>query len=298
MTTKRFGLILAGGLGLLWLVRRLSAPAPLRPLSGSATKGAALITGASSGIGAAFARLLAAEGYRLILVARREQRLAELAAELQAAHGVEVEIIACDLSTVEGIAQVSDRLRAIPDLVYLVNNAGFGYRGRFWETPVEVHQEMIRLHVEATIALTHAALPGMLARNLGAIINVSSLAGFLIMPWNNSYSSTKRYLIQHSQGLAVELAHSNVRVQALCPGLTHSEFHDRSPHTRLDKGRLPAIAWLTSERVAADSLEALRRGGPVVFVPGRRYWAISLLLRSHVVSALLPLVMSRLSSIK
>jgi short-subunit dehydrogenase len=284
---------LLGGLGLVWLARRLFAPTPA-PLP----LGTAVVTGASSGIGEAFARRLAADGHRLLLVARREQRLAELATELQAAHGVEVETIACDLSTLEGIARVSDRLQVLPDLVYLVNNAGFGYRGRFWETPVDVHQEMIRLHVEATVALTHAALPGMLARNQGAIINVSSIAGFLVLPWNNSYSSTKRYLIQHSQGLAIELANTNVRVQALCPGLTHSEFHDRSERTRIDKQRLPSIVWLTSERVAADSLAVARRGRPVVFVPGRRYRALTILLRSNLVQALLPIILPRLSLIR
>jgi short-subunit dehydrogenase len=284
---------LLGGLGLVWLARRLFAPTPA-PLP----LGTAVVTGASSGIGEAFARRLAADGHRLLLVARREQRLAELATELQAAHGVEVETIACDLSTLEGIARVSDRLQVLPDLVYLVNNAGFGYRGRFWETPVDVHQEMIRLHVEATVALTHAALPGMLARNQGAIINVSSIAGFLVLPWNNSYSSTKRYLIQHSQGLAIELANTNVRVQALCPGLTQSEFHDRSERTRIDKQRLPSIVWLTSERVAADSLAVARRGRPVVFVPGRRYRALTILLRSNLVQALLPIILPRLSLIR
>lgn len=293
MTRKLFGLLLLGGLGLVWLARRLFAPTPA-PLP----LGTAVVTGASSGIGEAFARRLAADGHRLLLVARREQRLAELATELQAAHGVEVETIACDLSTLEGIARVSDRLQVLPDLVYLVNNAGFGYRGRFWETPVDVHQEMIRLHVEATVALTHAALPGMLARNQGAIINVSSIAGFLVLPWNNSYSSTKRYLIQHSQGLAIELANTNVRVQALCPGLTHSEFHDRSERTRIDKQRLPSIVWLTSERVAADSLAVARRGRPVVFVPGRRYRALTILLRSNLVQALLPIILPRLSLIR
>jgi short-subunit dehydrogenase len=284
---------LLGGLGLMWLARRLLAPTPAQ-----LPPGTAVVTGASSGIGEAFARRLAADGYRLLLVARREQRLAELATELQAAHGVEVETIACDLSTLEGIARVSDRLQVLPDLVYLVNNAGFGYRARFWETPVDVHQEMIRLHVEATVALTHAALPGMLARNQGAIINVSSIAGFLVLPWNNSYSSTKRYLIQHSQGLAIELANTNVRVQALCPGLTHSEFHDRSERTRIDKQRLPSIVWLTSERVAADSLAVARRGRPVVFVPGRRYRALTILLRSNLVQALLPIILPRLSLIR
>ncbi len=293
MTKRLLALAVAGGLGLAWLARRLFAPTPARLPSGTA-----VITGASSGIGAAFARLLAADGYRLLLVARREQRLAELAAELHATHGVDVEYIACDLSTLEGIARVSDRLQAMPDLVYLVNNAGFGYRARFWETPLDTHQEMIRLHVEATVALTHAALPGMLARDQGAIINVSSLAGYLALPWNNSYSTTKRYLIQHSEGLALELAGTNVRVQALCPGLTHSEFHDRSERTRIDKKRLPSIAWLTSERVAADSLAAIRRGGPVVFVPGRRYRALAILLQSNLVKVLLPIVLPRLSLIR
>lgn len=231
--------------------------------------GTALITGASSGIGAAFARALAAEGYDLLLVARRAERLAALAAELQQ-HGGTVDMLAADLATPAGIEQVAQRITHLPNLTLLINNAGFGLKGDFWDVDLARQQAMIYLHVQAAVALCHAALPGMLARRCGQIINVSSVAAFGPLPGNATYMPTKAYLNHFSESLALELQGRGVQVQALCPGFTYSEFHDAPAYAGFDRGRYPGFMWMTAEVVVAQSLAALRRAGqPVVFVPGR-----------------------------
>ncbi|HEX3730147.1 MAG TPA: SDR family NAD(P)-dependent oxidoreductase, partial [Opitutaceae bacterium] len=188
----------------------------------------ALITGASAGIGAVFARRLAERGHDLILVARREDKLREVARELEAAHGIRCEVLAADLVSDEGQAGVAERIAAVP-LDLLINNAGFGSRGFFHLADLAVQERMHRLHVLATMRLTHAALQGMVARGRGAIVNVSSVAGFFATPGGASYSATKAWMNCFTEGIALELRllRSPVKVQALCPGFTYSEFHDR-----------------------------------------------------------------------
>ena len=178
----------------------------------------ALVTGASSGIGAVFARRLAAQGYHLILVARRADRLAELAREIQSANGVRVEVLAADLVLDADLAKVESRIAGENNLTLLVNNAGFGALGVFFESELEPQDRMHRLHVLATLRLTHAALPGMVARGRGGIINVSSVVAFASAPGSVSYSATKAWMNTFSEGLTLELkcAGSPVRVQALC----------------------------------------------------------------------------------
>jgi short-subunit dehydrogenase len=229
-----------------------------------------LITGASAGIGACFARALARRGYGLILVARRRERLEALARELEAGFGVRVEALPADLASDEGVAAVRGRiLRGELDL--LVNNAGFGAPGRFWETDLEVQDRMHRLHVMATERLTHAALGGMVARGRGAVINVSSVAGFA-QGGATSYSATKAWMNSFTEGLYLELrrAGSPVRVQALCPGFTYSEFHDVAG---MDRNLIPKSWWMEAEEVVAASLAGLERGELFV-VPGARYKAL------------------------
>jgi uncharacterized protein len=234
------------------------------------TKPLALVTGASAGIGAAFARRLARDGYALILVARRRDRLDELARELGGA-----EVIEADLVREQDLKNVEDRIDRAPALELVVNNAGFGVAGRFFETPVEPHDRMHRLHVMATLRLAHAALRNMTARGHGAVINVASVAGFVQAPGSICYNATKRWMIDFTEGLYLDLrtARSAVKVQALCPGFTYSEFHDVMG---MDRKRIPAWLWLTAEEVVAASMEGLARGDLMV-VPGRIYqWIVRL----------------------
>ncbi len=232
-------------------------------------KGLAAITGASSGIGAAFARRLVREGFGLLLVARRRERLEELAAELTATFGASVEVLAADLTRDADLGRVEDRLRSAPELVFLVNNAGFGSRGRFFEIEVERQDAMHRLHILATMRLTHAALPGMVSRHKGSVVNVSSVAAFLQGLGSVSYCSTKAWMNSFTEGLSTELRSidSPVQVQALCPGFTLTEFHDT-----LGVGRniAPKSWWMKADDVVAESMAGLERRKLIV-VPGWRY---------------------------
>jgi len=235
------------------------------------TAGVALVTGASAGIGREFCRQLAARGCDLVVVARDAARLGALAHELGSTHGVRVEVLPADLTRDADVDRVADRAATDPALAMLVNNAGFGTVGRLATAPPEQQEAMLRLHVLAPMRLTRAALPGMLSRREGAIINVSSVAGFLYSPGNVNYCASKAYLTTFTEGLALELAGTGVAAQALCPGFTHTEFHQRmGPDSR----RRPRFMWLTPEGVVRASLRQLDRGGPVVCVPGLRYKAL------------------------
>jgi short-subunit dehydrogenase len=223
----------------------------------------ALITGASSGIGATFARALASRGYSLILVARRQERLEALAREINA------EVLVADLTNDAELKRVEDRIAAADALELLVNNAGFGTLGSFWEADLDGQDRMHRLHVLATMRLTHAALKGMVARKSGGVINVASVAGFVQSPGSTSYGATKRWINAFTEGLYLELksAGSPVKVQALCPGFTYSEFHDVAG---VDRNLIAKSLWLRAEDVVAASLRGLDRGDLFV-IPGWRY---------------------------
>jgi uncharacterized protein len=229
----------------------------------------ALITGASSGIGAEFARQLAARRYDLVLVARRKDRLEKLASDLAAAHGVHAEALAADLTADEDLKTVEQRIARDGGIDLLVNNAGFGVPGRFWETAIEAQDSLHRLHIMATMRLTHAALAAMTARNSGAVINVSSVAGFMPAAISSTYGSTKAWINAFTEGLYLELKNrrSAVKMQALCPGFTYSEFHDV---THMDRRVIPKPMWLEAHDVVAASLRGLDRGKLFV-VPGWRY---------------------------
>jgi len=234
----------------------------------------AVITGGSSGIGAAFARKLASRGYDLLLIARREDRLRSIADELRALHRVEAEPLIADLTIDADRDRVAARILNAPDLALLVNNAGFGTMGYFWEADVGGQQRMHRLHVLAAVSLTHAALANLVPRGQAGtgVINVSSVAAFGPSPQNVSYHSTKAWMNAFTEGLATELAgrSSPVAVQALCPGFTLSEFHDV---LRMDRGTIPSSLWMTADFVVEESLRGFGRRKLIV-VPGWRYKAM------------------------
>ncbi|HLY18119.1 MAG TPA: SDR family oxidoreductase [Bryobacteraceae bacterium] len=242
----------------------------LRPL--------AMITGASSGIGATFARHLAARGCDLVLVARRRDRLEEQAQAIQAADSsVQAEVLPADLTRDTDLKAVEERIAAAPNLEFLVNNAGFGIAGRFFSVPLDGQDQMHRLHVLAPMRLMHAALEGMVPRRRGSIINVSSVSGFGQNPGSVSYSATKTWMTSFTEGLYMELKSigSPVRVQALCPGFTLSEFHDTM---HFDRKQIPAWMWMSADEVVAASLRGLDRGRWLV-IPGWRYRLLVLLMR-------------------
>ena len=237
-----------------------------------------MVTGASSGIGAAFARALAARGYDLALVARRQDRLKQLADEISKAHGAGCTVLAADLTNDAELRKVEDFLAGAANLALLVNNAGFGALGRFFEAPVESADAMHRLHVLATMRLTHAALGNLVARGDGAVVNVSSVAAFVPRPGSTSYYATKAWINCFTECIHLELksAGSRVRVQALCPGFTLTEFHDVLGVDR--KTILSGAWWMAADDVVAASLQGLDEGKLFV-VPGLRYKLLVGLLR-------------------
>jgi len=229
--------------------------------------GTALVTGASAGIGREFSRQLAARGYDLVLVARDAARLGALANELSARHGVLAQVLPADLARDAEVDRVCTRIAAEPSLTMLVNNAGFGTIGSLATAPSGPQEDMLRVHVLAPMRLTRAALPGMVARRSGAVVNVSSVASFIYSPGNVNYCASKAYLTTFSEGLALELEGTGVAVQALCPSFTHTEFHQRMGP---DAKRRPRFMWMTAEAVVAASLSQLERHGQVICVPGVR----------------------------
>jgi short-subunit dehydrogenase len=236
----------------------------------------AAITGASSGIGATFARKLAPD-HDLLLIARRLDRLEKLASELRSRHGSHAECLEADLTQERDVALVAEKLATEERLVLLINNAGFGTSGRFWEADFASQEAMHKLHVMATLKLTHAALGKMVARDRGAVVNVSSVAAFIRSARSASYCATKTWMAVFTEALYLELRSvgSNVAVQALCPGFTYSEFHDVAGLDR--RGLAPAAFWQSAEEVVEASLDGLRRGKMFV-IPGWRYRFLTSLL--------------------
>jgi uncharacterized protein len=233
----------------------------------------AMVTGASSGLGATFARKLAARGFDLILLARRADRLERLSRELPG----RAEPLAANLVTDAGISAAERAIFACGHLEMLVNNAGFGTLGRFWEAQLPGQEDMHRLHVLAPMRLTHAALAGMVARARGAVINVSSVAAFSPSPGNVSYCSTKAWMNSFTEGLDMELRsiRSPVQVQALCPGYTVTDFHDT---LGIDRANIPRFLWMSADEVVETSLRSLGRR-KVVVVPGWKYQIGAVLMR-------------------
>jgi short-subunit dehydrogenase len=233
----------------------------------------ACITGATAGIGLAFAEELAQEGTDLVLVARDTDRLGALAVRLEAAHGIDVEVLPADLATDAGCTVVMQRL-ADPDrpVDILVNNAGFGLNEDFVGGSLAAQERLLDVLVRATLRLTHAALPGMVARGQGMVLNVSSVAAWAPV---GTYSAAKAWVTVFTEGLAAELAGTGVTATAVCPGFTRTEFHERAAMTMTS---VPGWAWLDARRVARDGLRAAR-SGQVISVPSTRYRALAIALQ-------------------
>lgn len=228
----------------------------------------ALITGASAGIGRAFAEHLASDGFDLVLVARRKDRLDELARALETKFGVRVRVIAADLADPAAPASIFETVTADGcEIDVLVNNAGFGIRTTFRNTHWEQHAQLIQVEVTAVAHLTHLCLPGMVERGYGRIIQVASLAGLLPgAPTSTLYAAAKSFLVKFSESLTAELQGKGVYVCAVCPGFTRSEFHDVMG-TRGIVSKLPRAMWQSAEQVAREGIDAVMRGD-VVYVPG------------------------------
>jgi short-subunit dehydrogenase len=237
------------------------------------TRPIALITGATAGIGAAFAELLASEGHDLVIVARDLTRLNEKASEWRQKFGVEVEVIQADLSRDEDIRRLELRLQNISRPVeVLINNAGFGINKSFTASDTAEEIALLDVLVTAPMRLMHAVLPSMKDRNSGVIINVSSVAGWIA---GGSYSAAKSYLTVLSESLHTELKNTGVKVHALCPGFTRTEFHQRGG---MKMGGVPKWLWLSAEKVVSESWNAAK-SGQAISVPGRIYKAISVITR-------------------
>jgi uncharacterized protein len=231
----------------------------------------ALVTGATAGIGRAFATRLAADGWNLVLVARDERRLAELAGSLTAEHGVRVDSLPADLVDPDGRERVEQRLREPAEPIsFLVNNAGLSLNTPFLKSSVERETRLLALNVEAVLRLTLAALPGMVERGHGAVINVSSVAGFAAAMPGSTYPASKAWVTNFSESVALAVARDGVRVMALCPGFTRTEFHDRAG---INMTKTPEWLWLDAPRVVDDALRDLGKG-KTVSVPSVKYKVI------------------------
>jgi short-subunit dehydrogenase len=225
-------------------------------------------------LGTAFAEALARRGFDLVVVARRRERLEALAEELRDCYEVAVQVLAADLTQAADLQAIESRVASDASLTVLVNNAGVGTIGRFAELDPDREEAEVRLNVVALSRLTRAALPGMIARGLGGIINVSSVTALLPGPYHATYGATKAFVNSFTEALHEELRGTGVRVQALCPGFTRTEFQERAG---VASRRVPSFAWMSPEYVAEASLAALRRGA-LVCVPGPLYQSLTTLV--------------------
>ncbi len=234
----------------------------------------ALVTGATAGIGASYANLLAKEGFDLILVARDLPRLNQVAKELSKRFGVKTQCMKADLTKPSQLAKVEKRVADLKKPIdVLVNNAGFGIKDGFTVSNLEKEQELLDVLVTAPMRLTHAVLPVMVKRNTGIIVNVSSVASFIA---GGTYSAAKSYLTVFSESLHTELRGTNVKISALCPGFTRTEFHSRG---RMKMTALPKFMWLDSDKLVSKSWKHAN-ANRAISIPGWQYKILSAIARN------------------
>jgi short-subunit dehydrogenase len=232
----------------------------------------ALVTGATAGIGESFTRLLAGQNYNIVLVARDFKRMQERAASLEKEFGIKTHIIQADLSTDAGCSTV-EKFISDNQIDVLINNAGFGINKAFTVSTLEAEQQLLDVLVRTPMRLMHVALPGMKERNKGVVINVSSVASFIA---GGTYSASKSYLTVISESLHTELAGTNIKVCALCPGFTRTEFHQRG---RMSMNGLPNFMWLNSDALVAQSWRDAMKG-KAISVPGWQYKVLVILIKA------------------
>ncbi len=239
----------------------------------------AVVTGATGGLGSQFCRQLAERHYSLLLVDRHEEALTALASQLHRDYGVSAETWCANLADQDAVCELADRLSTLSELTMLVNNAGFGQSKFFVDIDVGNHLDMINLHVHTPVRLSHAVLPGMLARNQGAIINVSSLSAWTPCAGIVQYSATKQFLVTFSEAVSEELRGTRVTIQALCPGFVETSFFAVDSMKAFDKKRVPRFLWVAPEEVVRYSLNHLEQ--PVA-VPGLACRILGRLMRMPV----------------
>jgi short-subunit dehydrogenase len=225
--------------------------------------GWALVTGPTAGIGAAYAKLLAAKGYNLVLVSRDLKRLKQTAADLTAKHSIETKVLSVDLTTEKGIATL-EKFVTENQIDVLINNAGFGLNSSFVKSEAAGEQAMLNILVTTPMRLAHAVLPQMVARKSGTVVNVSSVAGYFAA---GHYSAAKAYVTVLSESLHAEVAKHGVKVSALCPGFTKTEFHQRA---KMKMDALPSFMWLNADFLVAKSWADAQRG-KALSIPGWQY---------------------------
>lgn len=226
----------------------------------------AVVTGATSGIGAAYARRFASQGCSLIITGRRKEKIEALAGNIREEYHVDVDVILAELSEKDGIHKVIEAMRG-KQVEILVNNAGFGANSLFYECDLDIAEMLANVNVIAPMELIRAVLPDMVKRRRGTIINISSESVYMIVPKNCVYSAAKAFLKSFTEGLYVELAGTGVQVQAVCPGLTHTDFHEKMGMEKARQKDRGIIRWMSPEEVVSDSLRDLRRG-KVICIPG------------------------------
>jgi short-subunit dehydrogenase len=236
----------------------------------------AVITGATSGIGAAYANKLAQRGYDLVLTGRRKEKIEAVSAEIQQKYKVRVEVVLAELSEPEDIKKVVDFIKE-KEIGVLVNNAGFGASSLYQESDLAVMEQLAKVNVLAPMELIHAVLPGMVKRGSGTVINISSESVYMIIPKNAVYSGAKAFLKSFTEGLHLDLMGTGVEVMAVCPGLTHTDFHEKIGIDKSRQTNRGQIRWMSPEEVVDISLRDLEKG-KVVCIPGNHTKMLTRLL--------------------
>ena len=227
----------------------------------------AIITGATSGIGARYATELASQGYNLVLTGRREDIISKLAAELSEKYKIKADVVIAELSEEEGVQKLIDVTDPMDDIDILINNAGFGLNKYYMQSDINSHVRMNNVHTTASMKMIYAVLPKMIRQGYGSIINVASVAGLCPLDKDIVYSGSKAFLINFSEALYMEVMKKGIKVQVLCPGYTHTDFHAKLELSEAEYKKNDTLKWMSAEEVVRYSLKRLKKN-KVVCIPG------------------------------